>query len=160
MFWIKSQFLVSKTWKDKVIEREKQSFPKLVKYTATSRGLLGLCCDLFSLRGVTSQINQVRLLQRKILFLKNWIHSIVIDRSSTASQGSAGLAGYNLQQERMRLRKSCNMLQAVFGWLFKITSSFFRFRFNELQISFWKVNLYLKKKKKREKSFSNMYSQI
>lgn len=66
---------------------------------------------------------------------------------STASQESAGLAGYNLQQERI-IRKSCNMLQAVSGWLFKTTSSFFRFRFNELQISFWKVNLYLKKKKK------------
>lgn len=32
----------------KIIEREKQSFSKLVKYIATLRGLFKLCCDLFS----------------------------------------------------------------------------------------------------------------
>lgn len=85
----------------------------------------------------------------------------MIKRLSTASQESAGVAGYNLQQDRAYLRKSRNMLQAVFSWLFKIISSFFRFRFNELQISFWTVNLYLKTEQKKVRSpFSHIYSQI
>lgn len=85
----------------------------------------------------------------------------MIDRGGTAQQEPAGLGGDSLQQERMSLGKSGNVLQALLGWLYKITSSFFRFGFNELQISFWEVNLYLKNKKrkrekKRQKGFSNV----
>lgn len=69
----------------------------------------------------------------------------------TAQQEPAELGGDNLQQERMSLWKSCNVLQALLGWLYNITSSFFRFRFNELQISFWEVDLYLKPKKGKKK---------